>query len=113
MNINIIIIIIPTARSQALGLISYCAAHVVNDDILALKSKYCDWAHCIACVGTFSGEVIAVVGGSEALGSWCHQKAVVLSAIGDGCTTFLNVLDSHDDGFCHLYSMLKLSTVPL
>lgn len=42
-----------------------------------------------------SGEVVAVVGGCEALGSWCHQKAVILSPIGDGCMTFLQALDHH------------------
>lgn len=33
---------------------------------------------------TSPGEVVAVVGGCEALGSWCHQKAVILSPVGDG-----------------------------
>lgn len=55
----------------------------------ALKSKYCDWAHCGAFALTLSGEVVAVVGGCEALGSWCHQKAVILSPVGDGCSTSL------------------------
>lgn len=100
----ICICIVSTTRVDALALISYWSAHIVNDVIIALKSKYWDCAHCIIpCVETLSGEVIAVVGGCEALGSWCHQKAVVLSAIGDGCNTFSNVLDDHNGGFCALF----------
>lgn len=32
----------------------------------------------LVCVIFVSGEVIAVVGSCETLGSWCHQKAVTL-----------------------------------
>ena len=51
-----------------------CKGHVLQQTFYKVTRKM---------VWTFVGEVIAVVGSTEALGSWCHARAVPLQPVGD------------------------------
>lgn len=42
-----------------------------------------EWWVTVCVAYTLLGQVIAVVGSCEALGSWCYYRAVILQPVGD------------------------------